>query len=147
MNTELALAPTLDARLLLSAAAAYFLVALLSGVWKYRAMMTSSTHQAPVYVDIAHRASLQYSFACVLLLVLARCCVWSEPLRVFGVVLLLIFFSTAIGTYLWLGWSRHTDNQFSERTLTTTLGMWLLIAGELAGFSILASGAMLGIWR
>jgi hypothetical protein len=48
------------------------MIGLLTGVWKYIAIMKSPKHQAPVYVDIAHRAALMYSFACLVLLEFAR---------------------------------------------------------------------------
>jgi len=44
------------------ACGAFFLVGLVTGVWKYRGMATSAEAVAPVYVDIAHRASLMYAF-------------------------------------------------------------------------------------
>lgn len=54
----------------LIASGIFLLTGLLSGVLKYRRIMTSPRHRAPVYVDkIAHRASLLYSFAA---LVIAR---------------------------------------------------------------------------
>ena len=51
------------------AAGVFFLVGLLTGAWKYRAMMRSERAVAPTYVDVAHRASLLYSFAALLLAV------------------------------------------------------------------------------
>jgi hypothetical protein len=35
---------------------------ILTGVWKYRHMLLSDGHVAPVYVDTAHRAALLYTF-------------------------------------------------------------------------------------
>ena len=138
---------SLETRVLVSAMSVYFLCALLTGVWKYRWMMRAPGHQAPVYVDIAHRASLQYSFACLVLMVLAQWCVWPQTLRLAAIAALLLFFTSAIATYIALGFINRTDNQFRRRTLTTTLGMWLLIAGEVGGFAVLASGALVGVWR
>jgi hypothetical protein len=45
------------------ASGVFLLVGLVSGVWKYRHMITSEAAQAPVYVDICHRSELMYSFA------------------------------------------------------------------------------------
>jgi hypothetical protein len=43
-----------------------FLLALLLGVWKYRQIAASTEARAHLYVDIAHRAALPYSFALLL---------------------------------------------------------------------------------
>jgi hypothetical protein len=139
--------PSLAIKLLITAMSVYFLNALLTGVWKYRSMMRAPTHQAPFYVDIAHRASFQYAFACLVLIVLAYFCIWPPLVQVAAVASLLIFFTVSIATYVRLGFSGHTDNQFRERNFTTTIGMWLLIAGEIGGFLVLASGAAMGIWQ
>jgi hypothetical protein len=56
-------------KLSLAASGIFLLTGLLSGILKYRRIMSSAEHRAPVYVDIAHRASLLYSFAS---LVIAR---------------------------------------------------------------------------
>ena len=48
-------------------AGVFFLVALLTGVWKYLQIRDSEDAQAHPYVDVAHRASLMYSFAAMLL--------------------------------------------------------------------------------
>jgi len=40
---------------------------MLIGVVKYRRMMESAEHQAPVYIDIAHRAAFFYSFAALVM--------------------------------------------------------------------------------
>ena len=41
----------------------FLLNGMITGVWKYSCIMSSPEHKAPVYVDIAHRASFFYSFA------------------------------------------------------------------------------------
>ncbi|MCF6291918.1 MAG: hypothetical protein L3J04_00840 [Robiginitomaculum sp.] len=38
----------------------YFLAALLTGVWKWRSMLSSKEGQAHKYIDIAHHAALHY---------------------------------------------------------------------------------------
>jgi hypothetical protein len=57
------------------AAGVFFLSGLLTGVWKYLQIKSSETATAHPYVDIAHRASLLYSFAALLL---ARFCEISQ---------------------------------------------------------------------
>mgnify|MGYP002653205800 CR=1 FL=1 len=54
-------------KLALASAGVFFLSGLLTGVWKYAHMARTPAAQAPVYVDIAHRAALFYSFAALLI--------------------------------------------------------------------------------
>jgi len=56
-----------DTKAVLLADAAMFLVALLLGVWKYNQIATTKDHISHIYVDIAHRAALLYSFALLLI--------------------------------------------------------------------------------
>lgn len=121
-----------------------FLLALLAGVWKWRAMLASPQHLAPPYVDIAHRAALMYSFAGLLVWHFAAWSVWPTWLDALACAGLFLFFYAAVLTYLALGWRNETDNQFSERRFATVGGMWLLIAGEIGGFAILFSGTLAG---
>lgn len=123
------------------AAGVCLMLGLLTGVWKYMAVMKSPQHQTPEYVDIAHRAALMYAFACIVLLEFARVSDLAEMTEAAAVALPVFFFLIAIVTYILLGISNHTDNQFSERNLTTTWGMYLLIAGEVGGFAVLMYGA------
>ena len=46
--------------------------ALVFGVWKYHGIRTSPDRTAHVYVDIAHRAALMYSFATLVLAALVE---------------------------------------------------------------------------
>lgn len=72
---------TLAVKLALTGALVFFMTGLLTGVWKYRCIMASAEATAPYYVDIAHRASLQYSFASILLAVLAGYSVFPEAVN------------------------------------------------------------------
>ena len=120
----------------------FLMAGLLCGVWKYRQMMASKTHQAHVYVDVAHRAALLYSFACLVLRALvaeSRLPGWLELCAAGATIL---FFAVSVATYICLGRRRVTENQFERRTLTTTVGMWALIVGEIGGVSTLLVGAV-----
>ena len=81
----------IDTLLTLLAAGLVFLLALFLGVWKYRQMATSPGHVAHPYVDIAHRASLLYSFATLLIAVFVELSGWPTwvNLTAAGVLLLL----------------------------------------------------------
>ena len=54
---------SLAVKITLAASGIYLLTGMLIGIVKYRRIMTSAGHRAPVYIDIAHRAALMYSFA------------------------------------------------------------------------------------
>jgi hypothetical protein len=117
------------------------MIGLLTGVWKYVSIVKSPKHQAPVYVDIAHRAALMYAFASIVLLEFARVSDLNERTEAIATALPVAFFLIAILTYILLGISNKTDNQFSEKNFFTTWGTYLLIAAEVGGFAVLMFGA------
>lgn len=126
--------------LCLTAAGTFLLVGMLGGILKYRAMMASATHQAPVYIDIAHRAALMYSFAALVMGELIRYSPYSVPVQLLISGAPLLFFAIAIAQYFWLGFRQHTDNQFSQRNFSTTWGMALLILAEVGGVAAILWG-------
>lgn len=135
--------------LCLLAAGVYFMTALLTGWWKYRCIMTSADAAAPVYVDIAHRASLMYAFAAMLLREFVPFSPVGPQATVWVVAAPLLFFGLAIAGYVLHGLLRDTDNQLRRphRLGRGTLPdvaiaafMWALAAGEIGGFAILLWG-------
>ncbi len=132
------LAPAI--KLCLFASGSFLIVGLLTGVWKYRWMMTSRDHSAPVYVDIAHRASFLYSFAALVLAKLLEYSPLPAGWQLVSAGLPLFYFAAAIARYAQLGWRNSTANQFSERNFITTWGMYLLIAGEVLGIAAIFGG-------
>lgn len=136
-------------QLCLLAAGLFFFSALLTGVWKYLCIARSESATAPVYVDISHRTSLMYSFSALLLREFVPYSPLSPAGTLWAVGLPLLFFGSAIAIYCLHGLLRDTDNQFQKphRLGALTLPgiaihgfMWLLIAGEIGGFSILLYG-------
>ena len=77
-------------------AGVFLMVGLLTGVWKYLAIMRSDKARAPYYVDIAHRASLLYASSSLILAVLAYFSVWSAHINFYAVLLNVIYFALAI---------------------------------------------------
>ena len=126
-------------------AGVFFLIALLTGIWKWRQMMASSDHRAHFYVDTAHRASLMYSFSALLLAVFAWLSAWSDAVNLAATAAPLFFFAGAIGIYIVHGFRAQTENQFADRNFVTTWGMIALIAGELGGFVVLLVGCAVGL--
>ena len=130
----------------------FFLLALFCGVWKYRKMATSPDATSPVYVDIAHRAAFMYSFSCLTMAYFADLSQWSEAWNFAGVAVAGFFFVTAESTYLIHGLLEDTDNQLrsphklgnGELPGMLVHGyMMALIVGEVGGFLVVFSGAML----
>lgn len=146
---------TLAEKLCLTAAFIFFMTGLLTGIWKYWCMANSPKAAAPRYVDIAHRSSLMYSFAAVLLGWFASHSVYPDWLNTLGALGALGFFALAIGTYIIHGVLRDTSNQLRKphRLGAMTLPSWMihgfmvaLIVAEVGGSLVLGTGAMMSIW-
>ena len=118
----------------------FLLAGMLAGVWKYREMMKSKTHEAPVYVDIAHRASLLYAFASLVIAKLLEYSPFSVSIQIFIALLPIAYFTLTIIGYLKLGWQRVEITQFSERNFITTWFMYSLIAAEIGGVALIVGG-------
>ncbi len=142
-------------KLCLLAAGLFFLTGMLTGVWKYRCMAGDAQARTPVYVDIAHRTALMYSFTAILL----RAFVPYSPLppagTLWAVGVPLLFFASAILIYVVHGVLRDTDNQLRKphRLGSATLPgvlihgyLWLLIAGEIGGFAVLFAGFLRAVF-
>ena len=129
----------------------FFLFGLLGGLWKYAKIRTSPDGQAPVYVDVFHRSTLLYAFACVLL---ERMVVLSElpaTIELLALAGLIGFFGFAVFGYALHGWLEDTDNQLrrpyrlGKRELSPVIvhgSMIALVVAELGGFVVLAIGVI-----
>lgn len=145
--------PDAAVQLCLAAAGVFFLAGLLTGAWKYWHIARSAEATAPVYVDIAHRTSLLYSFAALLLAHFAALSAWSVTVNLWAAAVPLAFFAAAIGSYILHGLLRDTDNQFRAPHRLGRLPlprgglhgfMWLLMLGETGGFVVLFAGVLRG---
>ena len=134
----------IDTRLTLLAAGLIFLLALVLGVWKYRQMATSPQHFAHPYVDIAHRASLLYSFATLLIAAFVELSSWPTWVNLAAAGVLVFFFLVAIGAYIVHGAKQDTTYQFENPTASLHIGMWALVVGEIGGFAVLLAGFIAG---
>ena len=143
------------ANLCLLAAGVFFLTGMLTGVWKYRCMVTDPEARTPVYVDIAHRTALMYSFAAVLLHEFVPFSPLPPAGTLWAVGLPLLFFASAIFIYIVHGVLRDTDNQLRKphKLGSATLPgvvihayLWLLIAGEIGGFLVLFAGFLRAVF-
>ncbi|MDQ2629180.1 hypothetical protein [Mycolicibacter senuensis] len=134
----------IDTKVTLLAAGLIFLLALLLGVWKYQQIVTSENHQAHIYVDIAHRAALLYSFATLLVAVFVELSGWPTWVNMTASMVMVYFFVTAIASYMLHGALRDTSNQFEKAGPLLKVGMVLLIIGEIGGFAVLLAGFGVG---
>lgn len=129
-------------------------VGMLTGVWKYYQIRHSEQARAHYYVDIAHRSSLLYAPASLIISVLAYFSVWAEGLNFIFVLINLFFFSFSILSYVLHGWLKDTTNQFKQ---PHQMGRWhlpkwmlssamiLLVIGELGATAGLLLGAIMGL--
>ncbi|MUL46542.1 hypothetical protein FZI85_11495 [Mycobacterium sp. CBMA293] len=124
----------------LFAAGLIFLLALILGIWKYQQMAVSPDHLAHPYVDIAHRASLLYSFATLLVAVFVELSAWPGWVNLTAAMVLVFFFVVAIAAYILHGWRQDTTNQFEHSGPGLHAGMVALIVGEVGGFLVLLAG-------
>ena len=69
----------------------YLWVGMLTGVWKYWQISRSAQARAHYYVDIAHRSSLLYAPATLIIAVMAYYSSWSEFVNLSCVLVNLFF--------------------------------------------------------
>lgn len=129
-----------DTRAVLLAAAVMFLWALLLGVWKYRQIVESEESAAHLYVDIAHRAALLYSFALLLVATFVELSGWGVVVNSIAAGALALYFFAAVAGYALHGWRRDTDNQFRDPVSGTHAFMASLIVAEIGGWLVLTAG-------
>jgi len=118
----------------------FLLFGMVSGVVKYRFIMTSQDSRAPVYIDIAHRASFLYSFAALVIAKLLEFSPYTVVIKILISVIPLAFFALTIVGYLITGLKNKTDNMFTTRNFITTWFMYLLIIGEIGGMVLIIWG-------
>jgi hypothetical protein len=118
----------------------FLLAGMLIGILKYQRMMNRETHTAPIYVDFAHRAAFLYSFAMLVIARLLEYSPYSLRVQLGAMGLVLVFLVLTVFGYLAHGLMEDTDNLFRERTFTTTWYMYMLIAGEVVGLSVIIWG-------
>lgn len=142
-------------KLALVSCGVFFLVGLLTGVWKYVCIARSANAQAPAYVDVCHRAALLYSFACLVLAKFVELSVWSPWVDFWATLAPIVFFAHAVLVYAVHGWLRDTDNQLRQPHVLGKLilpnalvraNMWMLVTAEVGGFVVLLVGGTKGIF-
>ncbi|MCB1310078.1 MAG: hypothetical protein KDK30_17960 [Leptospiraceae bacterium] len=127
----------------------FFMIGLLSGIWKYAGIIQSNDATAPEYVSVLHRAALLYSFATLLLAQFVQLNPYSETVKLWAVIAVVAFFVFAQSTYLIHALLKDTDNQFRKPyrlggmqlpPFIIHTAMILLIVAEIGGFLVLFWG-------
>ncbi len=129
-----------DTKAVLLADAVMFLWALLLGVWKYSQIATSEDHVAHIYVDIAHRVALFYSFALLLIATFVELSGFGELVNLLAAGAMALYFYLATATYALHGWRKDTENQFRNPIKGTHAFMVTLIVAEIGGWLVLVAG-------
>ena len=153
MTPARTLSLTNPADLALAAGGVFFMAGLLTGAWKYFHIHRTRDGgaAAPVYVDIAHRASLLYAFAAMLMREFVPYSPVGPTATWWAMAGPLAFFGMAIGTYTLHGLLNDTDNQFrAPHRLgplrlpgVLLLGFMVALAGaEIGGFTVLLWGVL-----
>lgn len=130
----------LSIKIALLASGLFLLSGMLTGVWKYAQIMQSAEHRAPVYVDIAHRASFFYSFACLVIAKLIEFSPFGQTAQVVIVAVPLLYFILSVAAYIREGFLNRTENMFAERNFVPGWFMYGLIAGEIGGLLLILGG-------
>ncbi len=127
-------------KIALFASGLFLLSGLLTGVCKYAKTMRSAEHRAPVYVDIAHRASFFYSFASLVIAKLIEFSPFDQFQQTVIVAVPLLYFGLTVAGYIREGFLNRTENMFAERNFVTVWFMYGLIAGEIGAFLLIFGG-------
>lgn len=140
----------LSVRLAIVFSGIFLWVGMLTGVWKYLQIRQSEQSRAHYYVDIAHRSSLLYAPASLILAVLSYFSAWTELWNLVFVILNLIFFSFSVLSYILHGLLKDTTNQFRTPhqmgrfhlpTWMMTFAMLLLVLAEVGATGMLLLGS------
>lgn len=116
---------TIATQLAILGSGIFLWVGMLTGVWKYYQIRQTELARAHYYVDIAHRSSLLYAAASLILAALSYFTVLSDGFAVGCVIVNLFFFAMSILTYIMHGLLKDTTNQFKR---PHQLGKWTLPA-------------------
>lgn len=149
MDIRLAEVLNLPVMVCIAASGGLLMTGLLTGLWKFFQMWRSREGLAHPYVDIAHRASLMYSFAALVLAALSALSAWSVTVNLYAVLLPLAYFYAAVVSYIIQGALNGPDNQLRQphrigsfAMPRAALGAFMatLAVAEIGGVAVLLAG-------
>lgn len=141
-------------RLAITFSGVFLWIGMLTGVWKYIQISRSPHAKSHYYVDIAHRSSLLYAPATLILAVLAYFSYWSDLINLVCIGINIFFFGFSILSYIIHGFLQDTTNQFKQPhqmgrfkipKLVLRFAMVLLVLGEVGATSILLLGVVFNL--
>lgn len=118
----------------------FLLIGMLTGVWKYTTIMKSEHAKSSMYVDIAHRNALLFSFACVVIAKLMEFSPFSMTIQIIITAIPLFYFSLTTINQIKEGFAGRTETIFKERNFSTTWFTYGLIVGEIGAISLIIIG-------
>jgi hypothetical protein len=118
----------------------FLLIGMLTGVWKYAAIMKSENHKSSMYIDIAHRNALLFSFACIVIAKLMEFSPFSPTMQMVITLIPLFYFSLTTTNQTKQGILGRTETIFKERNFSTTWFTYGLIVGEIGSISLMIIG-------
>ncbi len=127
--------------------AVYFAAALLTGIWKWRAMLAAPDGMAHSYVDIAHHAALHYGPFILLAGVLAS--FWPFEASLPAWVLIAAMGGTmvlSLSRYISLGLRGTITNQLHKPTGSARIGLAFFFFGSALPGLLIALGALMALW-
>ena len=145
----------LSVRLAIFFSGIFLLTGMLTGVWKYVQISLSKQARAHYYVDIAHRSSLLYAPATLILAVMAYFSALNESTNLLFILINIFFFAFSIISYILHGLLKDTTNQFKEPhqlgrielpKLLMRGAMVLLVVGEVGATLGLLYGLYIGLF-
>lgn len=131
---------SLAIKISLLASGLFLLIGMLIGIVKHQQMLKSPGHNAPAYIDIAHRAAFLYSFAMLVIAKLLEYSPYSETVQLVSMGSVLTFLSVTIVGYFATGMMNKTDNLFRHRDFRTTWYVYMLTVGEIGGLAVIVWG-------
>lgn len=118
----------------------YLLTGMLTGVWKYVKIMKSAERLAPVYVDIAHRNALMFSFASLVMAKLVEYSPFSSVWQIVIIAVPFFFFAMTSAGQIAEGYKDQTDNIFKAPNRVRNIFMYGLVGGEIGSVALLVGG-------
>lgn len=113
---------------------------MITGVWKYAAIMKSENHKSSMYIDIAHRNALLFSFACIVIAKLMEFSPFPPTVQMVITSIPLFYFSMTTINQIKEGFAGRTETIFKERNFSTTWFTYGLIVGEITAISLMIGG-------
>ncbi len=127
--------------------AIYFAAALLTGIWKWRAMLASSDGMAHSYVDIAHHAALHYGPFILLAGVLASFWPFEATLPAWALIAAMgVTMVLSLSRYISLGMRGTITNQLHKPTGSARIGLVFFFFGSALPGLVIALGALIALW-